>query len=41
MPNEPQPYEPPSVEEIESDGDTVATGPGITGATGPTGPQGF
>jgi hypothetical protein len=37
---EPRPYEPPKVEEIETDGDTVATPPGFTGPTGPTGPQG-
>jgi hypothetical protein len=37
---EPQPYESPSVEEIEADGDTIATPPGFTGPTGPTGPQG-
>ena len=42
MTSEPQPYEPPTVEEIETDGDTIATAPGfVTGTTGPTGPQGF
>ena len=28
------PYEPPSVEEVDSDGETISTAPGLNGSNG-------